>query len=120
MPEVATTRESAAALDARDPLAKFRDRFHHPRKPGGEPMVYLVGHSLGLEPKTFPATLVFDHPTPLAVARLVVARLYAPAAQTAAAPTNDAALSVRRAEIESLSDDEAEALLLAKLEGLSR
>src|SRR3954469_3511517 len=57
MPEVASTRESAAALDARDPLAKFRERFHHPRKPGGEPMVYLVGHSLGLEPKTTRAYL---------------------------------------------------------------
>src|SRR3954469_26043702 len=57
MPEVATTRGSAAALDARDPLAKFRERFHHPRKPSGEPMVYLVGHSLGLEPKTTRAYL---------------------------------------------------------------
>ena len=57
MPEVATTREAASALDARDPLAKYRERFFFPqaRRPGGP--VYLVGHSLGLQPKTVRAYL---------------------------------------------------------------
>lgn len=44
-------RERAEALDAKDPLAAFRDRFHVP--PGLErPRVYLCGHSLGLQPRT--------------------------------------------------------------------
>ncbi|MDP9268455.1 MAG: kynureninase [Acidobacteriota bacterium] len=57
MPETETMRESAAALDARDPLAKYRERFYFPRTPQGEPVVYLVGHSLGLQPKTARAYL---------------------------------------------------------------
>jgi kynureninase len=41
----------AAELDARDPLATMRDRFHVP--PHGEAeCVYLCGNSLGLQPKT--------------------------------------------------------------------
>jgi kynureninase len=56
MPEVMTTRESAAQLDARDPLAKFRERFYFP-KSQGEDQVYLCGHSLGLEPKATRAAL---------------------------------------------------------------
>jgi kynureninase len=42
-----TTRDAAAALDAADPLAHFRDRFHTP-DPG---VVYLDGNSLGMPPK---------------------------------------------------------------------
>ena len=56
MPEVIASRESAAQLDARDPLAKFRARFFIP-KTKGEEQVYLCGHSLGLEPKTTGAYL---------------------------------------------------------------
>src|SRR3974390_2934133 len=41
----------AAAMDARDPLATFRDQFHIPPGPDGNPSVYLCGHSLGLQPK---------------------------------------------------------------------
>lgn len=52
MPDVATTREAAAALDARDPLAKYRERFCFPRAPRGGEALYLCGHSLGLEPKS--------------------------------------------------------------------
>jgi len=39
----------AAELDAADPLASFRDRFHLPRG-GGKPLRYFCGHSLGLQP----------------------------------------------------------------------
>lgn len=42
----------AREMDARDPLAGFRERFHIPKAPDGSDSVYLVGHSLGLQPKT--------------------------------------------------------------------
>lgn len=57
MPDAATTREPAAALDARDPLAKYRERFYFPRGPRGGEAIYLCGHSLGLEPKSTRAYL---------------------------------------------------------------
>ena len=41
----------ALALDAADPLAPYRERFHVP-EPDGRPVVYLCGNSLGLQPKT--------------------------------------------------------------------
>lgn len=41
----------ARALDAADPLAHFRDAFHFPVQPNGEPFIYLCGNSLGLQPK---------------------------------------------------------------------
>jgi kynureninase len=40
----------AHRLDADDPLRSFRDQFLIPRRPDGSPMVYLCGHSLGLQP----------------------------------------------------------------------
>jgi kynureninase len=52
MPEVATTREPAAALDARDPLAQYRERFYVPKGPDGTDCVYFCGHSLGLQPRS--------------------------------------------------------------------
>ena len=42
----------AVALDARDPLAQFRDRFYFPKTKSGEDCIYLCGHSLGLQPKS--------------------------------------------------------------------
>ena len=42
----------AVAMDARDPLAKFRERFHVPKTESGEECIYLCGHSLGLQPKS--------------------------------------------------------------------
>lgn len=42
----------AAAMDARDPLAHFRDRFFFPKTRTGNECLYLCGHSLGLQPKT--------------------------------------------------------------------
>ena len=45
-----STLEYARQCDAADPLAAFRDRFALPRDDCGEPLVYLCGHSLGLQP----------------------------------------------------------------------
>ena len=42
----------AVEMDARDPLAPFRQRFHIPRRNNGEECIYLCGHSLGLQPKS--------------------------------------------------------------------
>jgi kynureninase len=47
-----SSHEFAIAMDARDPLAHFRDRFYIPKKKSGEDSIYLCGHSLGLQPKT--------------------------------------------------------------------
>jgi kynureninase len=46
-----TSASFAAEMDARDPLAMFRQQFHIPPGPGGSLSVYLCGHSLGLQPK---------------------------------------------------------------------
>ena len=46
-----TSAAFAAGMDARDPLASFRNQFHIPPAPDGSPSVYLCGHSLGLQPK---------------------------------------------------------------------
>ena len=40
----------ARDMDAADPLKSFREQFHFPVAPGGEP-VYLTGNSLGLQPR---------------------------------------------------------------------
>ena len=44
--------EFARAMDAQDPLAHFRERFHIPKTKSGDEAIYLCGHSLGLQPKT--------------------------------------------------------------------
>ena len=44
--------DTAATLDATDPLASFRQEFHLPPGPDGQPGTYLCGNSLGLLPKT--------------------------------------------------------------------
>lgn len=44
--------EYAAAMDASDPLAHLRERFHIPKTKSGKECVYLCGHSLGLQPKS--------------------------------------------------------------------
>jgi kynureninase len=50
----------AVAMDARDPLAHFRQRFHFPTSPSGAECIYLCGHSLGLQPKTVSSYLDRD------------------------------------------------------------
>lgn len=47
-----TGEDFAAAMDARDPLAHFRERFCFPKTKTGDDCIYLCGHSLGLQPKT--------------------------------------------------------------------
>jgi kynureninase len=42
---------AALALDARDPMSAYAGEFHHPYDAAGRKMVYLSGHSLGLQPK---------------------------------------------------------------------
>ncbi|MFG0257260.1 MAG: kynureninase [Phycisphaerales bacterium JB043] len=44
--------QHALDFDAHDPLAHLRERFAIPRTPAGEPVVYMVGNSLGLQPDT--------------------------------------------------------------------
>lgn len=44
--------EFALAMDARDPLAHFRERFCFPNTKTNDDCIYLCGHSLGLQPKT--------------------------------------------------------------------
>ncbi len=46
-----TSIDSAIAMDQDDPLAKFRDQFWIPSDPNGDPEIYFVGNSLGLQPK---------------------------------------------------------------------
>lgn len=43
--------EYANTQDAEDSLASFRNKFHIPKNASGEPLIYLCGNSLGLQPK---------------------------------------------------------------------
>ncbi|HET7198803.1 MAG TPA: hypothetical protein VFI86_09065, partial [Burkholderiales bacterium] len=43
--------EQARARDAADPLRGFRERFVLPTDERGAPLIYLCGHSLGLQPR---------------------------------------------------------------------
>jgi kynureninase len=51
------SEEFAVAMDARDPLAHFRERFCLPNIKSTDDCIYLCGHSLGLQPKTAKAYL---------------------------------------------------------------
>ncbi len=48
---LAAAESQAHELDARDPLAHFRERFERPRGPDGRELIYLCGNSLGLMPR---------------------------------------------------------------------
>lgn len=50
-PEFQASEDFAVAMDERDPLNGYRDRFLIPKTSSGE-CIYLCGHSLGLQPKT--------------------------------------------------------------------
>lgn len=45
------TRKTAASLDLQDPLSGFRQEFELPKDQKGDPLIYLCGNSLGLQPK---------------------------------------------------------------------
>ncbi len=47
----ASAREEALACDAADPLRPFAAEFLIPRDHNGRTLIYLCGHSLGLQPK---------------------------------------------------------------------
>ena len=49
--DIEPTADFARWCDSHDPLAAFRDEFHMPAGPDGRPVAYLVGNSLGLQPK---------------------------------------------------------------------
>ncbi len=53
-PDAAFSADEGCALrlDREDPLAPCRDRFLIPAGPDGQPVVYLCGNSLGLQPRT--------------------------------------------------------------------
>lgn len=53
--ELTTDPATAEALDAADPLARFRSEFRIPPGPDGAPQIYLVGNSLGAIPTRTPA-----------------------------------------------------------------
>jgi kynureninase len=59
----------AGALDDRDPLAAYRDRFRLPLGPDGRAAIYLCGNSLGPMPVEAPARVqeVLEHWATLAV-----------------------------------------------------
>lgn len=46
-----TSKSFALEMDAQDPLAKYRERFHIPKTKTGGDCIYLCGNSLGLQPK---------------------------------------------------------------------
>src|ERR1700731_2621751 len=50
--QVTSDAAGALAHDADDPLASFAGEFHHPYDGAGRRLVYLCGHSLGLQPKS--------------------------------------------------------------------
>ena len=45
------TLEYAQQCDAQDPLKDFRAQFYFPKDDQGNPLIYLCGNSLGLQPK---------------------------------------------------------------------
>lgn len=42
----------APTLDAQDPLRSYREHFHLPVQPSGQPHLYFTGNSLGCQPKS--------------------------------------------------------------------
>src|SRR5690554_5535734 len=45
-----TDLQFARDLDSRDPLAAYRKKFLFPKRQDGQPLIYLCGNSLGLQP----------------------------------------------------------------------
>lgn len=51
LPNFSTARDFALDMDAADILAPYRKQFELPTRAGGQALVYLCGHSLGLAPR---------------------------------------------------------------------
>ena len=51
-PDFQASEDFAIAMDERDPLRDYRERFFFPKTADGADCVYLCGHSLGLQPRT--------------------------------------------------------------------
>ena len=47
-----TSEEFALQMDAKDDLAKYRDRFYIPQTKDNRDQLYFTGNSLGLQPKS--------------------------------------------------------------------
>ncbi|MBR9914780.1 MAG: kynureninase [Algicola sp.] len=50
--------EFAQQQDQNDPLSEFRNQFHIPKDKDGNPLIYMTGNSLGLQPKITKTYLV--------------------------------------------------------------
>jgi kynureninase len=50
----------AQKMDAADPLAGYRQKFHIPKTPTGDDVIYFCGNSLGLQPVTVAAAVKQD------------------------------------------------------------
>lgn len=51
MQNIETTETFSQKLDEQDSLKHFRQKFHLPKQPNGEDILYFTGNSLGLQPK---------------------------------------------------------------------
>jgi hypothetical protein len=87
----------------------------------------LLGTGLGLMSQALPATLIFDYPTIESIAAFIerdVLKLSGVAAVVREVPSvisqPVSAAAARTAQIDELSDEEVEALLLEKLKSLSK
>jgi kynureninase len=84
----------AASADAADELASFAAQFHHPRRPEAEGpqggrMIYLCGHSLGLQPVTaadYVTTVLDDWRRQAVLGHTQATRPWIPYHEAAAAP----------------------------------
>lgn len=47
-----TKKENGSSLNSVNSVQNFRSRFHIPKTPEGDEVIYLTGNSLGLQPKT--------------------------------------------------------------------
>ena len=56
-----TSEEFALQMDAKDDLAKYRDRFYIPQTKDNRDQLYFTGNSLGLQPKSVAEHIEVEH-----------------------------------------------------------